>query len=140
MMVSIRKDDPTASEARMKLDALIGHLKDLDRCTFLVVLYPEYTPIFEAKRATEDLREAGIEVQGVIANLVLEKKDCASPFVGSRYRMQQHYLGVAADEFGLPMFKVPMLDGDLAGREALDRVGRELFGDSRIRDVRLFSK
>ena len=34
------------------------------------------------------------------------------------------------------MFKVPMLDGDLAGKEALDRVGRQLFGDLRIQDVK----
>ncbi|MBP2675300.1 MAG: arsA, partial [Deltaproteobacteria bacterium] len=132
MLVSIRKDDPTASDAKRKLDALVGRLKDLDRCTFLLVIYPEYTPIFEAKRASEDLRDAGIEVQAVIANLVLDRKDCVSPFVAARYRMQQHYLNVAADEFGLPMFKVPMLEGDLAGKEALDRVGRELFGDSRV--------
>jgi len=132
MLVSIRKDDSTASEAKKKLDALVGHLKDKDRCTFLLVLYPEYTPIFEAKRASEDLRDAGIEVQGVIANLVLDEEDCASPFVSSRYRMQRHYLGVTAEQFDLPMFRVPMLDGDLAGKEALDRVGRELFGDSKV--------
>jgi len=35
------------------------------------------------------------------------------------------------DRFQLPMFKIPMLAGDLAGKEALDRVGRELFGDLR---------
>ncbi|HBO70649.1 MAG TPA: hypothetical protein DD658_11260, partial [Deltaproteobacteria bacterium] len=115
-----------------KLDALVRHLKDRDRCIFLLVLYPEYTPVFEAKRASEDLREAGIDVQGVIANFVLEEKDCTTPFVTSRFRMQRHYLGVAADEFRLPMFQVPMLDGDLSGKDALDRVGLELFGDSRI--------
>jgi arsenite-transporting ATPase len=128
MMVSIRKDDPTAGEARQKLDALVRHLKDRERCTFLLVLYPEYTPVFEAKRASEDLLDAGIDVQGVIANFVLEEKDCTSLFTNSRFYMQQHYLRVAADRFRLPMFKIPMLAGDLAGKEALDRVGRELFG------------
>lgn len=131
MMVSIRKDDPAAGEAREKLDALVRHLKDRGRSTFLLVLYPEYTPVFEAKRASEDLRDAGIDVQGVIANFVLEETDCTTSFVTSRFRMQQHYLRVAADEFRLPMFKVPMLDGELAGKDALERVGRELFGDGR---------
>jgi len=131
MMVSIRKDDPTAGEARKKLDVLVQHLKDKCRSTFLLVLYPEYAPIFEAKRASEDLRDAGIAVQGVIANLALEEKDCTSLFATSRFYMQQHYLRVAADQFGLPMFKVPMLGGDISGKDALDRVGRHLFGDSR---------
>jgi anion-transporting ArsA/GET3 family ATPase len=139
MMVSIRKDDPTAGDAKKKLDALVGHLKDRDRCTFLLVLYPESTPIFEAKRASEDLRDAGIDVQGVIANLVLDEKDCTTPFVTSRFRMQRHYLGVAGEQFRLPMFKVPMLDGDLAGKDALDRVGRKLFGDFRVKNVRMVS-
>ena len=139
MMVSIRKDDPAADEAREKLDALVRHLKDRDRCTFLLVLYPEYTPVFEAKRASEDLREAGIDVQGVIANVVPEEKDCASIFVRARFSMQRHYLRVAADRFRLPMFKVPMLGGDLAGKDALERVGRELFGEPRIRPTRRLS-
>lgn len=137
MMVSIRKDDPTAGEAREKLDALVRHLKDRDRCAFLLVLYPEYTPVFEAKRASEDLREAGIDVQGVIGNFVLEEKDCTSLFATSRFSMQQHYLRVAVDQFGLPMFKVPMLGGDLFGKDALERVARELFGDLPIRDVKM---
>ena len=139
MMVSIRKDDAAAGEAGKKLDALVRHLKDRSRCTFLLVLYPEYTPVFEAKRASEDLRDAGIEVQGLIANLVLEEKDCASLFAASRFRMQQHYLRVAADRFGLPMFKVPMLAGDISGRGALEAVGRELFGDFRIREAGMLS-
>jgi len=130
MMIAIRKDDPTAGEARKKLDALVRHLKDRDRCTFLLVLYPEYTPVFEAKRASEDLREAGIDVQGVIANFVLEEKDCTSLFTTSRFCMQQHYLRVAADRFRLPMFRVPMLNGEISGKDALERVGRELLGNS----------
>jgi arsenite-transporting ATPase len=140
MMVSIRKDDPAAGEARKKLDALVLHLKDKSRSTFLLALYPEYTPIFEAKRASEDLRDAGIEVQGVIANFVLEQRDCTSLFAASRFYMQQHYLRVAAEQFPLPMFRIPMLVGELAGRVALGRVGRELFGESRVPKAEMGSR
>jgi len=135
MMVSIRKDDPAAREAREKIDALVRRLKDRDRCTFLLVLYPEYTPVFEAKRASDDLREAGIDIQGVIANFVLEEKDCTSAFSMSRFFMQQHYLGVAAEQFRLPMFKVPMLGADPCGKDALEHLARQLFGESRARNV-----
>ena len=75
----------------------------------------------------------------MIANLVLDENDCTSPFVTSRFRMQQHYLGVAAEQFRLPMFKVPMLAGDLSGKDALERVGRELFADFRIRGEKMVS-
>ena len=85
MMVAVRKDDAGATGAKGKLDALVRRLKDPRATTFLLVIYPEYTPIFEAKRAAEDLKESGIEVQGVIANFILEEDDCSSPFSMSRY-------------------------------------------------------
>jgi len=129
MMVAVRKDDVGATGAKGKLDALVRRLKDPRATTFLLVIYPEYTPIFEAKRAAEDLKDSGIEVQGVIANFILEEDDCSSPFSMSRYFMQQHYLQVAEETFRLPMFKVPMLPSEPAGTEALCRVGRELLGE-----------
>ncbi|MEK6779047.1 MAG: TRC40/GET3/ArsA family transport-energizing ATPase, partial [Candidatus Deferrimicrobiota bacterium] len=109
MMVAVRKDDAAAAGAKGKLDALLRRLKDPDSTAFFVVIYPEYTPIFEAKRAAEELKESGIEVQGVIANFILDEKDCPSSFAMSRYFMQQHYLRVAEETFRLPIFKVPML-------------------------------
>ena len=129
MMVAVRKDDAGATGAKGKLDALVRRLKDPRATTFLLVIYPEYTPIFEAKRAAEDLKESGIEVQGVIANFLLEEEDCSSPFSMSRYFMQQHYLKVAEETFRLPIFKVPMLPSEPAGKDALDQVGRELLGE-----------
>jgi len=128
MMVAVRKDDAGATGAKGKLDALVRRLKDRRATTVLLVIYPEYTPIFEGKRAAEDLKESGIEVQGVIANFLLDEDDCSSPFSMSRYLMQQHYLKVAEETFRLPIFKVPMLPSEPAGRDALDRVGRELLG------------
>jgi len=132
MMVAIRKDDAGATGAKGKLDALVRRLKDPRATTFLLVIYPEYTPIFEAKRAAEDLKESGIEVQGVIANFLLDEDDCSSPFSMSRYFMQQHYLKVAEETFRLPIFKVPMLPSEPAGKDALDQVGRELLGMENI--------
>ena len=132
MMVAVRRDDAGAAGAKGKLDALVRRLKDPGATTFLLVIYPEYTPIFEAKRAGEDLKESGIEVQGVIANFLLEEGECSSPFSMSRYSMQQHYLKVAEETFRLPIFKVPMLPSEPAGKDALDRVGRGLLGTETI--------
>lgn len=132
MMVAVRKDDAGATGAKGKLDALVRRLKDPRLTTFLLVIYPEYTPIFEAKRAAEDLEESGIGVQGVIANFLLDEDDCSSPFSLSRYLMQRHYLKVAEETLRLPIFKVPMLPSEPAGKDALDLVGRELLGAETI--------
>jgi hypothetical protein len=53
----------------------------------------------------------------------------------SRYFMQQHYLKVAEKTFRLPIFKVPMLPSEPAGKDALDQVGRELLGEQRVNMV-----
>jgi arsenite/tail-anchored protein-transporting ATPase len=132
MMVAVRKDDAAAAGAKGKLEALLRRLKDPGSTAFLLVIYPEHTPIVEAKRAAEDLTESGIGVQGVIANFVLDERDCSSSFASSRYFMQQHYLRVAEETFRLPIFKVPMLEAEPAGKKALERVGRELLGPDNI--------
>ncbi|MGE5285091.1 MAG: hypothetical protein ACM3OG_08990 [Actinomycetota bacterium] len=46
--------------------------------------------------------------------------------------MQQYYLKVAEEMFHLPIFKEPMLPSEPAGRDALERVGRELLGAENI--------
>lgn len=127
MMVSINKENSSANEAKEKLEKLVGKLKDKNYCTFLLVLYPEYTPIFEAKRASDDLAEAGIEVQGIIANNVLELETCDTPFFKQRYYMQQHYLHVAKNQFRLPVFKIKMFNEEIVGLEKLSEVKNELF-------------
>lgn len=127
MMVNIKQDNHEANEAKIKLEHLVAKLKDKDYCTFLLVIYPEYTPIFEAKRAAEDLELAGINVQGVIANNVLGIETCETPFFKQRYSMQQHYLGVVKEQFKLPIFKIRMFNEEIVGLSKLGEVEKELF-------------
>lgn len=127
MMVSINKENSSANEAKEKLEKLVAKLKDKDYCTFMLVLYPEFTPIFEAKRASEDLAQAGIHVQGVIANNVLEPESCDTSFFKQRYYMQQHYLHVAKEQFKLPIFKIKMFNEEIVGLKKLDEIENELF-------------
>lgn len=127
MMVSIKKENGFAKKEKKKLEDLVAKLKNKDFCTFLLVLYPEYTPIFEAKRASEDLALAGINMQVVIANNVLEADLCESPFFRHRYFMQQHYLKIALEQFKLPIFKIKMFNEEIIGLDKLGEVEKELF-------------
>jgi len=127
MMVNIKKENGFANEAKKKLETLVAKLKDKDFCTFLLVLYPEYTPIFEAKRAAEDLELAGIQVQAVIANNVLELETCDTGFCRQRFFMQQHYLKVAMEQFKLPIFKIKMFNEEIIGLTKLEEVEKQLF-------------
>ena len=128
MLVNIKKDDSQTNDAKSKFEQLVEKLKDKDYCTFLLVIYPEYTPVFEAKRALEDLELAGINVQAVVANNVLEHENCDTGFFEQRYYMQQHYLYVADDQFKLPIFQIKMFDEEIVGLKKLEEVEKELFG------------
>lgn len=127
MMVNTNQENSSASEAKKKLETLVAKLKDKEYCSFLLVLYPEYTPIFEAKRAAEDLELAGIEVQAVVANNVLELETCDTEFFKQRYHMQQHYLRVASEQFKLPIFKIKMFNEEIIGLTKLEEVEKQLF-------------
>jgi len=127
MMVNIKKEDVPVNEAKLKLETLVKKIKDPTRCAFLLVIYPEYTPIHEAKRTMEDLTLAGIHVQGIIANNVLEVDETTPSFFRQRYEMQQHYLKIADDLFQLPIFKIRMFDDEIIGLAKLKQVSESLF-------------
>lgn len=127
MMVSIKKENAPVNEAKLKLETLVKKIKDPSRCAFLLVIYPEYTPIYEAKRTMDDLALAGIHVQGIIVNNVLEINETTPMFFRQRHEMQQHYLKVADDLFQLPLFKICMFDDEIIGLKKLKRVSESLF-------------
>ncbi|MEN6462566.1 MAG: TRC40/GET3/ArsA family transport-energizing ATPase [Syntrophomonas sp.] len=129
MLVNIKNDNSQeTSEAKEKLQKLVAKIKDQDSCTFLLVFYPEYTPIFESKRTYDDLKEAGINIQGVIANNILSLQGESSEFHRSRCAMQQHYLHIAKEQFNIPMFKIKMFDEEIIGLARLMQIEKELFG------------
>ena len=51
-------------------------MKDQSQTVFNIVLYPEATPMMEAYRAMLDLRKAGLEIQLLVANMVLPEEVC----------------------------------------------------------------
>lgn len=127
MMVNIKKGNDSASEAKNKLETLVKKLKDPDQCAFLLVMVPEYSPVYEAKRTMDDLTLAGIHVQGIIANNVLEMDEFTPDFFRRRHGMQQRYLGLAENLFQLPIFRIRMFADEIIGLPALKEVSESLF-------------
>jgi arsenite-transporting ATPase len=127
MMVQIKKEGGVSDKAKKKLESLLKKLKDPATSAFILVFYPEYTPIHEAKRTLDDLSLAGINVQAVIANNVLENGGKSSDFFHRRFGMQQHYLEIAKGLFQLPVFKIPMFDDEIIGLPKLKQVAESLF-------------
>ena len=98
---------------------IISVLRDRNRTVFSIVLYPESTPIMESYRAMLDLKEAGIETQLVVANMILPEEVSTDNFFGNRRHMQMKYLGEIKEKFNLPVLQFPLMQEELRGLNRL---------------------
>lgn len=117
-------------EARARFQSVIEGMRDPARSTFAFVVYPENTPVVEARRAVEELRTVGVEAGLVFANQVLPPEAGTTPYGRSRRAMQQRYLEVIARSFGTPVLTVPLLPAEVRGLDRLRRLGANLYGEN----------
>ena len=136
MIVSTDEALKAKEETQNRFREIINILKDKDRTVFSLVLYPESTPILESYRAMLDLKDAGIETQLVVANLILPEDVCTNDFFKSRRAMQMRYLAEINDRFNLPVLRIPMMQEEIKGlaslKNAIDAVTDELQQDSTL--------
>ncbi len=107
--------------ARNRFKKIIQTLRDRDRTLFAFVLYPESTPILESYRAMVDLRNAGIDTQLIVANLILTDRVCINGFFKNRKRMQMKYLQEIKQKFNLPVLQFPLMQDEIKGLELLKK-------------------
>ena len=111
-----------------KIEKLIERLKNSQKATFLLVAYPEFTPLNEGHRAMNDLERVGINVQGIFLNQILEKADCPDDFSLERWKLQQHYLYNAQELFAQkPLFAVPLCQNEIIGLKAVGDLSDGIF-------------
>ena len=117
-----------AEHGNSKIEKLIARLKNPDNATFLLVAYPEFTPIHEGYRAMKDLERVGIKAQGVFLNQILKSDDCKTGFALERWKLQQHYLHKAKELYSpKPLFGVPLQPSEIIGIEKVKRLSEEIF-------------
>jgi arsenite-transporting ATPase len=125
MVDSSSGSSTTGSITKERFGKIIDMLRDSSRTVFTLVLYPESTPIEESYRAMIDLKNAGVEMQLLIANMVLPENVCTNDFFISRRNMQMHYLGEINDRFKLPVMVYPLMDEEIRGIEKLRQISIE---------------
>jgi arsenite-transporting ATPase len=117
----------TSEATQNKYTDVIEKMRNHDKSTFVFVMYPEYTPIVEAWRAAEDLKnQVGIETAAVAVNYLLPLDVGNNAFFDRRRKQQQKYLAEIADRFRKPMLFVPLLDHEPEGIESLRGLGRDM--------------
>ena len=119
----------TSEDTRNKYANVIETMRSKDKSTFVFVVYPEYTPIIEAWRASQELKkQVGIETALVAVNYILPKEYGHNEFFESRRRQQDKYLAEIEPRFHTPMFLVPLLDHAPEGVKNLRSLAQTIYG------------
>lgn len=119
--------DDLNRQARERFGAVIERMRTPEKTTFAFVVYPEYTPIVEAWRAAQDLKEIGILTKLVVANFVLPEEHCTTDFFRKRFEMQQGHLKELSEKFEAPVITMPLLDEEIMGLSSLKKAVQLLF-------------
>ena len=95
-------------------------------------MYPEFTPIVEAWRASEDLKaQVGIHTGLVVVNMLIPR-DCGNnAFFDSRRAQQEKYLPVLEEKFPVPLLGIPLFDHEPEGLNDLRALSARVF-DTRV--------
>ncbi len=126
MMISTIESSAIKETTQNRFRDIISTLRDKSRTVFSLVLYPESTPITESYRAMLDLKEAGIETQLLVANMVLSEEVCSNNFFKNRRQMQLRYLQEIKDRFNLPVLQFPLMQEEIKGLSRLKTAAASL--------------
>jgi len=120
----------TSAGTKKKYTNVIETMKDTKKSLFAFVMYPEYTPIVEAWRASEDLKnQVGIKTSLVVVNYMLPGGYGNNSFFDSRRKQQKKYMGEIRKRFDTPMLIVPLFAHEPRGVTDLKALAKNVFGD-----------
>lgn len=125
----LTKKSSDETGTKNKYANVIETMKNKEKSTFVFVMYPEYTPIIEAWRASEELkRQVKIETALVAVNYLLPQDFGKNKFFSNRRKQQEKYLSEIKQRFKTPMLIVPLLEREPEGLDKLRELGRTVFG------------
>jgi arsenite-transporting ATPase len=118
----------TSDGTVQEYDTVIAAMRDPKKSTFAFVMYPEFTPIVEAWRASEDLKkQVGIHTSLAVVNMLIPRESGDNAFFDSRRRQQEKYLPLLQEKFPVPLLGIPLFDHEPEGLKDLGSLGRKVF-------------
>jgi len=115
------------ANSKVKFDNAILAMRDPNQTTFIFVLRPESTPIYEAKRSISELHKLNINSQELIVNGIYPKSACDNPFMLHRFSKQQQFLDKIKNEFTQKATLVELGPGEITGVGLLTQISQKLF-------------
>ncbi|RJO61169.1 MAG: arsenic-transporting ATPase [Dehalococcoidia bacterium] len=118
----------TSDGTIQEYDTVIATMRDPRKSTFAFVMYPEFTPIVEAWRASEDLKaQVGIHTNLAVINMLIPR-DCGNnAFFDSRRRQQEKYMPLLKEKFPVPLLGIPLFDHEPEGLKDIRALASEVF-------------
>ena len=119
----------TSEGTMSKYSNVIDTMRNKDKSSFIFVMYPEYTPIIEAWRASEDLKkQVGIETAAVAVNNLISPHWGQNSFFNNRRIQQSKYLQLIKEKFETPSIFISLQEDEPKGIDNLKRFGKDIFG------------
>jgi arsenite/tail-anchored protein-transporting ATPase len=112
--------------SKEKFDRALAAMRDPKQTTFIFVLRPEATAIYETQRSISELTKLGIVSQELIVNGIYPKKACDNPFMLRRYYKQQEYLSQIKTNLALPSTLMELEANEVKGKGSLSAIGQKL--------------
>lgn len=126
----------TSEITKKKYMHVIETMRDSNKSTFIFVMFPEYTPIIEAKRASEDLKnQVGINTSMIAVNYLLPDEYGNNDFFRHRKKQQKKYLNEINKIFKTPIIKVPLFKDEPTGLEELRLAGTLIYNNYNSVDI-----
>ena len=126
-VLGTQDEDESLESFQARLERARELLVDPERTEFRVVLIPEAMAIAESERLVERLREAGVPVERLVVNRVLEDPDEGCPRCQSRQARHEERLAEIHETFpDLEVVTLPDLEGEVQGRESLSIIAERL--------------
>jgi len=128
MMTGSSSDGEESLEAfQARLERARELLTDPERTEFRVVMLPEGMAIAESERLVETLQEAGVRVDSVVVNQVLEDPDEDCSRCQSRRARHVERISEIRERFpGLEVVTLPEREGEVQGLEAVQSIAERL--------------
>lgn len=114
------------AESKEKFDRAIAAMRDVNRTTFVFVLHPEATSIYETQRSIAELTKLGISSQQLIINGIFPADACDNPFMLHRFYKQQDFLSQIKYSFKLPATLMQLEANEVKGIQSLRAIGKKL--------------
>ncbi len=114
------------AESKEKFDRALAAMRDSKQTTFIFVLRPEATAIYETQRSISELTKLGIASQELVVNGIYPKKACDNPFMLRRFYKQQEYLSQIKTSLALPTTLMELEANEVKGQSPLLAIGKKL--------------